>query len=71
MKYPTVSKSDGLGTLHPVIIPSGDDVIEANDSDGDIDERPFTRNEFHSKFERDYHRKTAMFATHPRALILT
>lgn len=56
LQLPTVSKSDGLDTLHPVIIPSGDDVIEPNDSDGDIDERPFTRNELHSKFECDYHR---------------
>eukprot|EP01033_Poteriospumella_lacustris_P001629 gene1629-1186_t len=64
LQLPTVSKSEGLGKLQPTIIPSGDDVIDPNDSDGEIDERPFTRNELHSKFDRDYHRKAAMYATH-------
>lgn len=61
LQLPTVARVEGASRTQPMVIPSGDDVMDGDDSDGEIDERPLTRHELHTKFDKDYHRKSARY----------
>ncbi len=65
LQLPTVTRVEGTGKLQPTQVPSYEDAMvgDGEDSEGEIDERPLTRQELQLKTEKEFKRKAAMLTT--------
>eukprot|EP01039_Chlorochromonas_danica_P009443 gene9443-10432_t len=63
LQFPSVVPADGLGKVVPSSIPSYEDSSSGEDSDGEKDERPLTRQELEKRTVRDFTKKSGMLAS--------
>jgi len=63
LQLPSVVPADGTGKVLPATIPSYEDMSSGEDSEGEKDERPLTRQELEKRALREFTRKSGMMAT--------
>lgn len=62
LQLPSVIPADGLGKVIPSSIPSYEDMSSGEDSDGEKDERPLTRQELEKRTMKEFNRKTGVLS---------
>lgn len=62
LQLPQVVQTDGPGKIHPNAIPSYEEMSSGEDSDGEKDERPLTRQELEKRTLKEFNRKSGMLA---------
>lgn len=63
LQLPSVVPVDGIGKVLPSTIPSYEDMSSGEDSDGEKDERPLTRQELEKRTLREFTRKTGLLTS--------
>lgn len=63
LQLPTVMPTDGVGKLQPTTIPSYEEMSSGEDSDGEKDERPLTRQELEKRTLKEFTRKSGLLTT--------
>jgi chromosome segregation ATPase len=63
LQLPSVVPADGTGKVLPATIPSYEDMSSGEDSEGEKDERPLTRQELEKRALREFTRKSGMMST--------
>jgi chromosome segregation ATPase len=63
LQLPSVVPVDGIGKVLPSTIPSYEDMSSGEDSDGEKDERPLTRQELEKRTLREFTRKSGLLTS--------
>ena len=63
LQLPSVMPAEGTGKVQPNTIPSYEDMSSGEDSEGEKDERPLTRQELEKRALREFTRKSGTMAT--------